>query len=92
MPIVILLFILHTVKEQDLQMIIRQLVIEDYDELVVLWREAGLSYRPNGRDCRGKIAHEIAGKTSIFLIAESGQRIIGSILGTHERVDEQEDH
>jgi len=27
LPIVILLFILHTVKEQDLKMIIRQLVI-----------------------------------------------------------------
>jgi len=65
-------------------MIIRQLVIEDYDELVVLWREAGLSYRPNGRDCRDKIANEIAGKTSIFLVAESRERIIGSVLGTHD--------
>ena len=67
---VILLFILHTVKEQDLKMIIRQLAVEDYDALVALWEEAGLSYRPNGRDCREKIAHEIAGTTAIFLVAE----------------------
>ncbi|MCK4246274.1 GNAT family N-acetyltransferase, partial [Candidatus Bipolaricaulota bacterium] len=65
-------------------MIIRRLVTEDYDELIALWQEAGLSYRPNGRDCRDKIAHEIAGTTSIFLVAESEERIIGAILGTHD--------
>jgi len=81
---VILLFILHTVKEQDPKMIIRQLVTEDYDALVALWREAALSYRPNGRDCLEKIAHEIAGTTAIFLVAESGGGIIGAILGTHD--------
>ena len=81
---VILLFILHTVKEQDVKMIIRRLVIEDYDELIALWEETGLSYRPNGRDCLEKIAHEIAGTTAIFLVAESKERIIGAILGTHD--------
>ncbi|MCK4411865.1 GNAT family N-acetyltransferase, partial [Candidatus Bipolaricaulota bacterium] len=65
-------------------MIIRQLAVEDYDALVALWEEAGLSYRPNGRDCREKIAHEIAGITAIFLVAESKERIIGAILGTHD--------
>lgn len=81
---VILLFILHTVKEQDLKMIIRQLVTEDYDALVALWREAALSHRPNGRDCLERIAHEVAGTTAIFLVAESKERIIGAILGTHD--------
>ena len=63
---------------------IRELTIADYDKLIELWDEAGLPYRPHGRDRRDHIAHEIAGPCSIFLVAEEDGHIVGSVLGTHD--------
>jgi len=63
---------------------IRPLTIEDYDALVRLWREAGLPYRPEGRDRRDRIARELVGSCSIFLAAEEDGRLVGAILGTHD--------
>ncbi len=63
---------------------IRELTIDDYDALCSLWREAGLSFRPNGRDQRERIAREIEGPCSIFLVAGEDGKLIGAILGTHD--------
>jgi|GEM_PF-3309845 len=49
--------------------LIRELTVNDYDALVALWKEAGLPFRPNGRDQRERIAREITGPCSIFLVA-----------------------
>jgi len=63
---------------------IRQLRKDDYDRLIDLWNEAGLDYRPNGRDRRASIEGQIDGPTSLFLAAEEEDRIVGVILGTHD--------
>lgn len=63
---------------------IRDLRPEDYDGLIALWEQAGLPYRPRGRDDRERIAREIDGTCSIFVAAEEGERLIGTILGTHD--------
>ena len=63
---------------------IRELTIDDYDALCVLWEEAGLPFRPNGRDQRERIAREIEGLCSIFLVAEDKGELVGAILGTHD--------
>jgi ribosomal protein S18 acetylase RimI-like enzyme len=63
---------------------IRPLVIEDYDELVELWREAELPYKPKGRDARERIEKELAGPCSVFLAAELDGRFVGAVLGTHD--------
>jgi len=63
---------------------IRPMQPEDYDDLIALWNAAGLDYRPNGRDRREKLAREIAGPTSVFLVAESEGRMVGVVLGTHD--------
>ena len=63
---------------------IRKLAIDDYDALCALWKEAGLSYRPNGRDTREKIALQIEGNCSIYLVAEENGRMVGAILGSHD--------
>ncbi len=63
---------------------IRELRSGDYDELCRLWEEAGLSYRPHGRDRREAITREIAEKRSLFLVAEAGATLIGAVLGTHD--------
>jgi ribosomal protein S18 acetylase RimI-like enzyme len=61
---------------------IRELRIEDYDALVMLWKELGLPYRPDGRDSRTRIGKEIGSPMAIFLVAEVDGKIIGSLLGT----------
>ena len=63
---------------------IRELTIDDYDALCALWEEAGLPFRPNGRDQRERIAREIEGPCSVFLIAEDEGNLVGAILGTHD--------
>jgi len=57
---------------------------DDYDDLIALWNAAGLDHRPNGRDRREKLVREIAGPTSVFLVAESEGRMVGVVLGTHD--------
>ncbi|HEC78731.1 MAG TPA: GNAT family N-acetyltransferase [candidate division WOR-3 bacterium] len=63
---------------------IRPLRIEDYDDLIRLWNEAGLPYKPEGRDRREKIAVELKHPTAVFLVAEKGGILIGSVFGTHD--------
>ena len=63
---------------------IRKLAIDDYDSLCALWEEAGLPYRPNGRDTRENIASQIEGNCSIYLGAEENGQLVGAILGTHD--------
>ncbi len=38
---------------------IRALTADDYDDLLALWRDAGLPYLPNGRDSRGSIKNRM---------------------------------
>ena len=63
---------------------IRKLTIDDYNALCALWKEAGLSYRPNGRDTRENIASQIEGECAIYLGAEEDDKMVGVILGTHD--------
>ncbi len=63
---------------------IRDFQIEDYDAVIDLWTEAGLPFRPEGRDRREAIARELQGAQAVFLVAEEGGRIVGVVFGTHD--------
>ena len=63
---------------------IREMTIDDYDAVVALWEAAELPYRSKGRDQREKIAREIGGPSSIFLVAEADGEVVGAVLGTHD--------
>jgi ribosomal protein S18 acetylase RimI-like enzyme len=63
---------------------IREMTIDDYDAVVALWEAAKLPYRSKGRDQREKIAREIKGPSSTFLVAEVEGEIVGAVLGTHD--------
>ena len=63
---------------------IRPLRPDDYDRLIRLWDEAGLDHRPLGRDRRAAIEREIAGPSSVFLVAEEDGQMVGVVLGTHD--------
>jgi len=63
---------------------IRPFNIDDYENVVALWQQAGLPCRPAGRDSRKSIEKEILQDTCYFFVAETGGRIIGTILGTQD--------
>ncbi len=63
---------------------IRELTLDDYDDVCALWEEVGLPFKPDGRDRREGIAREIAGPCSVFLVAKEDGRLVGVVLGTHD--------
>jgi ribosomal protein S18 acetylase RimI-like enzyme len=69
-------------KSQDI--FIRQFSQKDYDKIIELWRNAGLTFRPEGRDSPAKINEQIKNVTTIILVAEFNGKIVGTVLGTHD--------
>ena len=65
-------------------LLIRQFLIEDYEDVIKLWEEAGLPFKPKGRDSKEKMANETARPTAVFLVAVMNGKIIGTSFGTHD--------
>ena len=66
------------------EIIIREFTMDDYEKVVAIWEEAGIHYRPNGRESRTQMAKELKAGQAIFLVAAADQRIAGVVLGTHD--------
>ena len=45
---------------------IREFTMDDYEQVVALWTQAGIHYRPNGRESRARMAKELQGGQAIF--------------------------
>lgn len=58
----------------------RKLTINDYAAIAQLWKRAGLSFRPRGRDSREAIAKEMAANPDFFLGAFVQDRLIGVVI------------
>lgn len=71
-------------KNDDAEVAIRELRADDYDPLVALWREAGLPYRPRGRDTREAVALQLEEDTAVYLVAEVAGTMVGAVLGSHD--------
>jgi ribosomal protein S18 acetylase RimI-like enzyme len=69
-------------KTKDI--IIRELRMTDYESVIALWAEAGIHYKPKGRESRPRVAKELKSEQAIFLVAATGERVVGVILGTHD--------
>lgn len=65
-------------------MIIRDFNISDYENVINLWQKSRLPFKPNGRDSKKSIKKEIKKPSSIFLLLEKEDEIIGSAFGTHD--------
>lgn len=63
---------------------IRRLCIDDYPQIIKLWQQAKLPYKPKGRDSRENIAKQIKQPNTLYLVAVLNNKIVGSILGTHD--------
>jgi hypothetical protein len=64
----------------DTEITIRDFTIDDYPAVQSLWTEAGLPFRPFGRDRADRVAAQIARDTAVFLVADAGGRLAGTWL------------
>jgi len=63
---------------------IRHLSESDYDSIIRLWGDSGLTYRPSGRDAREVITKELQRTDTCFLGMFDGDKLIGVIIGTSD--------
>ena len=63
---------------------IRDFEIEEYDILIELWEKAELPYRPLGRDSKENISKQLEQPNISFLFVEKEDKIIGSIIISHD--------
>lgn len=64
---------------------IRQLGMDDYDDLLSLWRQAGLhSIKPEGRDSREALAWQLASGVLTILGLEVRERLVAAVIVTHD--------
>ena len=64
---------------------IRRLGLDDYDDLLALWQRSGLhSIKPQGRDGRASIAHQLDSGVETILGAEVDGHLVGAVVVTHD--------
>lgn len=56
----------------------------DYDLLIALWEASGLPFKAQGRDSKINIIGELANSNESFILAWDGNKLVGSILATHD--------
>jgi len=59
---------------------IREITIDNYEELVMLWSRAGLSFKPKGRDSKDAIAAQMEAHPDFFLGAFEHSHIVGAVI------------
>ncbi len=63
---------------------IRSLTIADYDQIVALWKHAGLPFKPLGRDRRSAVQAQIAENPDFSLGAFEDNRLVGVVVATSD--------
>ncbi len=63
---------------------IRPLRLRDYDDIVSVFRSCGLDPKVRGRDSRPAIARQLRFNRGLYLGAFDGDRLVGTVLGTHD--------
>lgn len=63
---------------------IREMLFPEYETVMRLWAEAGLPYKPQGRDAPDRVRAERERGCAFFLVAEAGGELVGAVIGTHD--------
>jgi len=66
------------------EVVIREFRLADYDRVMEIWTDGRLPLKPRGRDSRESIESQLRRPNLIFLVAESGGRVVGTVLATHD--------
>jgi ribosomal protein S18 acetylase RimI-like enzyme len=63
---------------------VRSLTIDNYDQIVALWRHAGLPFKPSGRDRKGAVQAQMAADPDFFIGAFQDKRLVGVVVATSD--------
>ncbi|MCI0497990.1 MAG: GNAT family N-acetyltransferase [Thermoplasmata archaeon] len=63
---------------------VRGFTMDDYDEVMSLWERCDAERKPKGRDAREAVERQLGLGTAIYLVAEDGGRIVGTVFATHD--------
>lgn len=59
---------------------IKQLTINDYEEIVKLWSRAGLPFKPKGRDSKEAIQKQMRENPEFFLGVFENGKLVGTVI------------
>jgi ribosomal protein S18 acetylase RimI-like enzyme len=64
---------------------VRELGLDDYDDLLDLWKQTGLhSLKPRGRDSVEAVSRQLASGVQTMLGLEIDGRLLGAVVATHD--------
>ncbi len=63
---------------------IRRLRPSDYADIIEVLRVCGLNPRTRGRDSRKQLATQLRSRQTCYLGAFDGDRLVGTVFGTHD--------
>ncbi len=58
--------------------------LEDYDVVIALWKQSGLSFETHGRDSSEAIAQQIEQSGHLMFVAEADGVIVGTAFASHD--------
>jgi len=68
----------------EAEFVLCDLGLQDYEPLVVLWQETGLSVRLTGRDAPGAFARQLSLGTQRVIGLRAGERLVAAAILTHD--------
>jgi ribosomal protein S18 acetylase RimI-like enzyme len=63
---------------------IREFTLDDYDTVYALWQNAGPGMGIGRSDTRGEVAKKLQRDPDLFLVAEDGGKVIGTVIGGYD--------
>ncbi len=63
---------------------IQNLTISDYEAIIQLWKRAGLSFRPKGRDSKRLMEQQMTAFPEFFIGAFHQGKLVGVVIGSYD--------
>ncbi len=63
---------------------LREFTMDDYDAVYAIWQNAAPGVGIGFSDTRGEIVKKLARDPDLFLVAQEGDRIIGTVIGGYD--------
>ncbi|MDP8201874.1 MAG: GNAT family N-acetyltransferase [Candidatus Tenebribacter burtonii] len=64
-------------------LIIREMLASEYENLIDIWIKSSLPFKPEGRDSEENIKRQLKLKNNRFFVAEINERFAGAIIASH---------